>query len=261
MQTDYLQFAASMGAGHENLIPLFKRAMKNAGTAEIVDLCSGGTGPWMHLKKQLEKAGLPVSVRLTDKYPDPEALLRLPEADRKGIIYINEPVDAMKVPRRLKGMRTFFEGFHHFKPEQAVAILQDAVDSGAAIGVFDAALKPPFGLILLALSPFITFLTYLLVTPFLKPRRLSRFIWTYLIPVVPVLTCWDGIISLLRVYSAGELKELTAKLKPNGFSWESGLAETGTPVFLFSYLVGYPAASGGNMENNEGIKEKNTPYI
>ncbi len=45
LQTDYLQFVATRGAGHENLVPLIARALQHAGTREIVDLCSGGTGP------------------------------------------------------------------------------------------------------------------------------------------------------------------------------------------------------------------------
>jgi hypothetical protein len=44
MQTDTLQFAATISAGHQNLIPLFTRAMQHTATAQIVDLGSGGKG-------------------------------------------------------------------------------------------------------------------------------------------------------------------------------------------------------------------------
>lgn len=66
----------------------------------------------------------------------------------------------MNVPPHLTGMRTLFEGFHHFKPEQAQAILQDAVGSRVSIGVFEASLKPPLGPLILLLSPLMTFLSY-----------------------------------------------------------------------------------------------------
>ncbi len=55
-QTDYLQFAASLGSGHKNLVPLFVRALQSAETSDIVDLCSGGAGPWLRLKEQLGQA-------------------------------------------------------------------------------------------------------------------------------------------------------------------------------------------------------------
>ena len=39
MQADYLQFAAGMGAGHENLVPLFKRALE-AGAPTKLSICA-----------------------------------------------------------------------------------------------------------------------------------------------------------------------------------------------------------------------------
>jgi hypothetical protein len=242
IQTDYLQFAATLGSGHKNLIPLFKKAMQHAKTTEIVDLCSGGTGPWIRLQEQFKQAGLVVSIKLTDKFPNPQAVQKWSGTSRQGIEYLVEPVDAMNVPPHLKGMRTLFEGFHHFKPEQARSILQDAIEKRVAIGIFEASLKPPLGLFLLLLAPITTLLSYLFITPFIKPHTLSRFFWTYLVPIVPLATCWDGVISLLRVYSLQDLKELTALFQRKDYVWETGQASTGTPVFEFTYLLGYPVA-------------------
>jgi hypothetical protein len=240
IQTDYLQFVATLGAGHENLIPLFSKALQNAKTMEIVDMCSGGTGPWLRLQEHFKRAGLTVTVKLTDKYPTPEAVQEWQESSRQGIEYLVEPVDAMDVPPHLKGMRTLFEGFHHFKPDQARSILSDAVEKKVAIGIFEASLKPPLGLFLLLMSPLMTLVGYLFATPFIKPRTLSRFLWTYLVPIVPLVTCWDGFISLLRVYSLEELRELTQPLQYEDYIWEIGQASTGTPLFVFTYLLGYP---------------------
>jgi hypothetical protein len=247
MQTDYLQFAATLGSGHQNLIPLFARAMQHASTSQIVDLCSGGSGPWLRLQEQFKQAGRPVTVTLTDKYPDPTAVQKWSDADRQGIQYLAEPVDALHVPPSLPGMRTLFESFHHFAPAQARAILRDAFEKRVPIGIFEASLKPPFGLLLLILSPLITLLTYLFITPFINPRTWNRFLWTYLLPIVPFATCWDGIISLLRVYSPVELKELIAPLQRADYVWETGLASTGTPIFNFTYLLGYPAVGAGEQ--------------
>jgi hypothetical protein len=241
IQTDYLQFVATLGAGHKNLAPLIMKAMQRAGTTEILDLCSGGSGPWMRLKEQFRQAGWPVSVKLTDKYPHPEALHKWSVSSSQGIEYLAEPVDALYVPHHLKGMRTLFEGFHHFEPEKARSILWDAMENRAAIGVFEASLKAPMGLFFLILSPLATLIGYLLLTPFIKSRSLSRFVWTYLIPVVPLVTCWDGVVSFLRVYSLQDLKELTDSLPGKDYHWETGQASTGTPFFTFTYLLGYPA--------------------
>jgi hypothetical protein len=137
-------------------------------------------------------------------------------------------------------MRTLFEGFHHFKPDLARAILQDAVEHRAAIGIFEASLPPRLGPLILLTSPLMTLLGYVFATPFIKPRTFSRFLFTYLIPLVPLATIWDGMVSFLRVYSLQELQALIQPLQRANYTWEVGQASTGTPLFVFTYLVGYP---------------------
>jgi len=68
-----------------------------------------------------------------------------------------------------------FDGFYHFKTAQAKLVLENTVEKRPVIGVFDASLKPPLGQLLLILSQVITCLTYLFITPFIKPRSRARF--------------------------------------------------------------------------------------
>jgi hypothetical protein len=42
------------------------------------------------------------------------------------------------------------------------------------------------------------------------------------------------------VYSLQNLKELTEPLQRQDYTWEMGKASTGTPLFDFTYLIGYP---------------------
>jgi hypothetical protein len=240
IQTDYLQFVATFNPGYKNLVPLIRKAMQQAKTSEIVDLCSGGTGPWMRLQEEFKRAGMHVTIKLTDKYPNPDAIQKWSETSLPGIEYLAESVDATKVPSNLKGMRTLFEGFHHFQPGQAKGILADAVEKRVAIGIFEASLKPPLGIFFLLISPLLTVIAYILMTPFIRPLSWWRLLWTYLIPIVPLTTSWDGIVSFLRVYSFEELKGLTDSLQKKAYTWEIGRASTGTPIFEFTYLLGYP---------------------
>jgi hypothetical protein len=239
IQTDYLQFVTTRGAGHKNLVPLFARALAHADGMQIIDLCSGGGGPWIRLVDQLRDAGLSVNVTLTDKYPNLAVRYQW-EGERTGITYLQVPVDASRVPGYLKGMRTMFEGFHHFRPDQAQMILRDAFENKVPLGIFEASLVPPQGPLIFLLSPLMTLLGYFFVTPFIHPRTMSRFLWTYLLPIVPLATCWDGWVSFLRIYSRQELTELIAPLKSDDYVWEIGKASTGTILFSFVYLLGYP---------------------
>ncbi len=85
------------------------------------------------------------------------------------------------------------------------------------------------------LNPFFV----LLVTPFIRPFRLSRLFWTYLIPIVPLYVLWDGAVSWLRTYSPQELQELVDGLDFNDYVWEIG-REAAFPRPSITYLIGYP---------------------
>jgi hypothetical protein len=239
IQTDYLQFVTTRGAGHQNLVPLFKKALGSSRTMEILDLCSGAGGPWMRLSAQLRQAGLPVRVTLTDKFPNPEAITKWAGNTYEGVSYLEEQVDALHIPAHLHGMRTMFEGFHHFRPDEARLILQDACFRRTSIGIFEASLPLPQGPLIFLLSPLMTILGYLFATPFIRPHTWNRFLWTYLL-LVPLATCWDGWVSFLRVYSPDELLELVKPFERQDYRWEGGRVSTGTPLFEFTYFLGYP---------------------
>lgn len=240
IQTDYLQFVATRGAGHQNLIPLFKKLFEQAGTCQVLDLCSGRGGPWVNLYQQLLRAGIEAQVTLSDKFPSLQGVAGFAAQGEDGLTYLNEPVDALHVPAHLPGVRTLFEGFHHFNPADARQLLQDALQVRAAIGIFEASLKGFQAPFVLLLSPLMTLLGYLFATPFIRPLTWWRLVWTYLLPLAPLATCWDGLVSFLRAYSPADLRELVQPLQSEGYHWEIGQAPTGTPLFTFTYLLGYP---------------------
>jgi hypothetical protein len=65
-------------------------------------------------------------------------------------------------------------------------------------------------------------------------------VFTYLIPLIPLCTIWDGTVSLLRMYSAKELLALAHAADPgNRFSWQVGKKRHwwGPEV---TYLIGWP---------------------
>jgi hypothetical protein len=143
-------------------------------------------------------------------------------------------VDATRVPRELPGFRTVFTAFHHLRPDQARAVLADAVGKGEGIAVFECARRG----ILPLLGTLPTPLRVLLATPFIRPFRWSRLFWTYLVPVVPLVLVFDSVVSVLRVYSVQELRELTAGL--GRYRWDIGTVR-GRPIPIpITYLVGVP---------------------
>ena len=232
--TDFMRFVAEVAQPYRAIIPRLRRALASTGSHSILDLCSGGAGPIVAIQDQLAARGCKVPVTLTDKFPNRSAFAYVRRRSDGVISFVESSVDATAVPHHLAGFRTLFSGLHHFRPELARRILQDAVDRRQPIGVFEIAQRSlPYVLGTLLLP-----LALLLATPFVRPFRWSRLFWTYLVPAVPAFLTWDAFVSCLRSYSVKELQELVDGLSCDGYSWEIGV-EPARPIPV-SYLIGYP---------------------
>lgn len=230
--TDALQFGLNLFKAYAPVAPLLQNVLASTQTRSVVDICSGGGGPWFDLSPKLQ-----ADVLLTDKYPNLKASQNIRAAPGNRIAFHPESVDARDVPRELKGFRTMFSSFHHFPPEEARAILQNAVDAGQNIGIFEITRRAPSTIALMfpwALMPFV-------FTPWIRPFRWSRLLWTYLVPVVPLVLLFDGVVSCLRTHRPRELREIIAKLVATEYQWEIG-EHRRAAAQLITYLIGYPRA-------------------
>jgi hypothetical protein len=236
--TDFLQFIVNRFGLYQGMVPLLKQGILSSGTNQVVDLASGGGGGWLHISPTLQKEVPGLRILLSDRYPNLHAFETL-EAATDGLVSgITTPIDARQVPETYRGLRTQFLSFHHFNPDDARQILQDAVDKGVPIVVVEIQRRDWPNLLKNLLSP----VTVLLTTPFIRPFRWRKLLFTYAIPVVPLVVGWDGVVSVLRTYNEGELREIIDTLNgAEDFTWEIGVERSGmAPVY---YLAGFPGAS------------------
>ncbi|AHG93014.1 hypothetical protein J421_5479 (plasmid) [Gemmatirosa kalamazoonensis] len=233
--TDYLAFMIVRGRAYAAAAPLLARAFGDGRTpVPIVDLASGAGGPWRALAPAMEELEVPVRVRLTDLHPNVRAYERL-AAESGGVITgTPTPVSADAVPQTLAGVRTMFSAFHHFAPADARRVLADAATGRAPIAIFEATRRDARAILLTCLTP----LFVLLATPFIRPFRWSRLFWTYVVPAIPLLVLFDGIVSCLRTYTPDELRSLAAETGADGYHWEAG--EVGDGPIPVTYLLGAP---------------------
>jgi len=236
--TDFLRVVFSTLSSRVSLEALLVKLLDAGGTDRIVDLASGGGGPIVAVRQRLEtEFGREVQILLTDKYPNIEALEAARDAGRGAIDYHRESLDAKAVPKHIEGIRTVFTAFHHFPPEDAQLILADASACRRPIAVFEATERTVGMLLITMLVPVLVWIA----TPFMRPFRPSRWLLTYLLPVVPLLSLWDGLVSCLRTYSPRELEEMAASVGAEDWTWEAGyLPVAGLPCRV-TYLLGYPA--------------------
>ena len=235
LATDYLHFVETKMRLHAPVVPLLGEALKRTGSREIVDLCSGGGGPWLMLQHDLAAAGVDVRITLTDRYPNSDAFAALGSRAGETFRFEPESVDARHVPERLKGFRTMFNAFHHFTPKDAQAILQNAAEARQPIGIFEL---PDRAMRMLLPMIFLTPLIVCLVTPAIRPFRWERLLLTYLIPAVPFVCWFDGIVSQLRAYSPEELRAMTAQIARDGYEWTVGQSQVGKTAGNLTYVIG-----------------------
>ena len=234
--TDYLQFIEHALKLHRPIIPLLRDLLEQTESDRLVDLCSGGCGPLVAVVEDLREMGVEVEVLLTDKYPNLDAFRRAHRLSNGSIGFLTHSVDARDVPTHLLGVRTLFNSFHHFAPDDARTVLRGAVLAKQPIAVFEI----PDRRLSVILSTTLAPLMVLLATPFIRPFRWRRVVYTYLCPLIPLTCLWDGIVSQLRAYTPNELHELAVKVSRQ-YVWTSGkVAIGGTPARL-TYLIGRPS--------------------
>lgn len=235
-QTDYLHFMISRFNIYNQAAGQLKELIDRTGITEIQDMCSGGGGGMDTLRNELEKiTGKDIRITLSDKYPNNKAFEKIKKDSNGNIDYIDSPVDVLNNNTDAGKIRTIFSAFHHFKPSDAKNIIADAVNNKTPIAIFEGAeknFKNFFGVL------FFTPILFFLVTPFIKPFRFSRLFYTYVFPLIPFATTWDGIVSILRMYTNDELLNMANECSNNKYTWKTGVLNNklGTGI---TYLTGF----------------------
>ena len=234
LATDYLQFAQTATGMHKTLTPLIRDALAAGNTTHIIDLCSGGSGPLIAVIDNLRQSGINATATLTDLFPNLPAFERAASESNGAIDYIGTAVDARAVPRNLTGLRTLFNGFHHFRPADATAILADAVRANEPIAIFEFSRRSLGTVIPILLMPLFVWLS----TPFMRPMTWRRVLFTYPLPLVPLTCLWDGMVSQLRAYTIDELRDLGRAA--GTMDWRAGAVPIARGSGWLTYLVGAP---------------------
>jgi hypothetical protein len=237
---DHLRYTLEATHFYDCVVPLIKEAMDRTGDTAIVDLCSGGGGSIEQIQRQISAAaGKEIPITLTDKFPNESAFRWLHEDSGGRIAYRTEPVDATDVPNDLTGFRTMFSALHHFPPAALKAVLRNAMASRAGIAIFDGSQDGLIPILGIPVNWVIQPIVLALATPFFRPFRWSRLFFTYVVPLIPLYTLWDGSVSVFRLYGPDQLQEIVQSMESPGYEWKVGKVR-GKLGAAVVYLVGTP---------------------
>lgn len=233
---EYLATIIRLAKAFDPVAKVLAALVDSQSSRQVVDLCAGGGGPWPSLSTAVAKESKTFErVVLTDRHPLGDTFRGIAERSEGRVVGHDEPVDALSLPGSLGGVRTMFDGLHHFPPEAARELLASAYRARVPILVAEGVERSARGLVAVLLSPIFVWL----VTPFVRPFSVMRLVLTYLLPVVPLAVLFDGVVSCLRAYRPAELLALVKGLD-DGYAWEAMRLSSGPAAITL--LVGRPTA-------------------
>lgn len=245
--TKLLQVLHGMLGTTQVLSDLITSCRKKVPFNQIVDLGSGSGGAMPKVLNQLN-SGLTntdqLSLVLTDKYPNQSVVNNINTLNDPLISYLNQSIDAKQIGDTPKGLKTMIASFHHMDPMTARHILKSAESSREPLLIYEIAENNvPFLLwcLLLPLSLVILIIMALVMTLKVRPLSLKHVVFTYLIPVIPIIYAWDGQASLMRTYTLKDIEELLGNQRPSDYIWDIQQAKKANGKKAGYYVFGYPS--------------------
>ncbi|KAJ5769453.1 hypothetical protein N7520_004012 [Penicillium odoratum] len=209
----------------------------------FVDLCAGAGGPTGTLEKILNSKLLAEGKQtaqfvLTDLHPCLEEWSAISKRQEK-FSYISEPQDATQCERIAgdgKECRIFNLCFHHFDDPAASTTLRKAAESADSFIIFEFAQRNFTSLLnipVMLLFP----LWYTIARYRNSPLHLF---FTYVIPLLPLLLAFDGLVSTMRCRTGEEIEGLLRQedLDLTGWTLKSGNRILYKPFVHVYYFIG-----------------------
>jgi hypothetical protein len=80
-----------------------------------------------------------------------------------------------------------------------------------------------------------------LATPFIRPFRWQRLLWTYVLPLIPLTCWWDGLVSTCRAYTVAEMLAITQGF--DEYDWKADRIGFRGHIGNLTHLQGIPRSS------------------
>jgi len=200
---------------------------------EVLDLCSGSgevsVDAWRSAQAGRER--YPASLFLSDLFPD----INHWSQHSHDVGFIASRVDMHRLGGELPRVRMMLNSLHHMSPEELHELLHETARSADGFFASDRNARNwrEMFLTVCVVPIAAAFITAFVIRPF----RLRNVLWGLIIPVIPLVALFDGLVSNLRSYTVDELRLLVMD-GPSTFIWEVGETPGGRGVPAMTYVIG-----------------------
>lgn len=190
--------------------PAISRFFESTGARSYLECCSGSGKVLELVISDLPEALLDgKSFILSDLNLLPEFVGQVNSIPDSKIRYYELPVDATRIPENLNYPRIFINSFHHFSPDDARQIIQSSIQSGQGLLILEYVRHSVLGYLSMLTGSSLILATLPFVV---MPRHLPLMaLFTYILPVFPLMFLWDGIVSCMRTYSPVEITRIISE--------------------------------------------------
>jgi len=198
--TDFLGFFTVHSRFYDSLLQ--KLLFSSGRKIDIVNDCAGsGWYDWALFSRFRQQIG---SYKVTDLYPS-SRWKELKVSVGKDIDFVSESMDIKKSIKTFPGVHIMFSALHHFEADEIREMITAAIENKRELLICDYSQRRMFiELLPLLLSP----LMFLLLSPLVYPFSWRRLLFTYVIPILPLIFLVDSAISRMKAYTLGELQEI-----------------------------------------------------
>lgn len=178
----------------------------------IVDLATGNAAPVISFLEFLKKENQSESIEnlkviATDLHPHLQTWADL-EKKYPYFSFRGTAFDAVNQAENIPCVYTMFSAFHHFNEDDAIRIISSKLSENSDLIIFEMTPRDhstnyiwlPFSIPFLMLSSL-----------FSKKIKLSKILLSIILPIVPLMVVFDGLISNLRTYTKSELENMAEK--------------------------------------------------
>lgn len=192
---------------HQLWIPHILAFCKENESTVIMDPCAGSGKVNQLIESEIQK-DVNIQFILSDIMTDRAPMFadHINGLRNKRLQYISHSIDFLKSQNEYKQPKMFINSFHHFTNDQVIEILKASSQNSSNLLILEYCRKTFMSFISMILGPFIAMILFPIVVK--KNDLIETFIFMYLIPIIPMMLLWDGVISSLRTYDKDDIENL-----------------------------------------------------